>query len=356
MSLDEEARRLRRELEELDGTVVRVALFGQPGAGKSSLINEILSADEAQVGIHTDTTTKMSCHTAVTVPDVQFCDLPGYGTTRFPKETYFERFAVDSFDVYICVSSGKLVQADSEFFRYLLECGRPCVFVFNKHDQLWQKGKTTEQLEQEKRADIRAQVGRDVDVLFTSCRPDEDGKTKGIEELKRHVFELLDAAKQDRWARSMRARTEGALQAKKAASRKRVNTAAMYAVANGALNPVPGVNLAVDRRVIDDMKSKIRHDYGLTDADIPEIEACDSGTMNVLSKLMNSSAVPGGRKAAEKVLANYALPKALGRFLPLVGNIIGGGLSLVACVAEGNAYVDCCHAVAERRLQTRLKR
>jgi len=162
MSLDEEARRLRRDLKAADQTEVRVALFGQPGAGKSSLINEILGVDEAQVGVHTDTTTGMSCHTAPSIPGVSFCDLPGYGTARFPKETYFERFGVDTFDVYICVSSGKLVQADSEFFRYLVSQERPCIFVFNKHDQLWQKGKTIEQLEQEKLADIRTQVSRDV--------------------------------------------------------------------------------------------------------------------------------------------------------------------------------------------------
>ena len=36
MTLQDEAERLRAELEKLDLVRVRVALFGQPGAGKSS--------------------------------------------------------------------------------------------------------------------------------------------------------------------------------------------------------------------------------------------------------------------------------------------------------------------------------
>ena len=130
MNLDEEARQLRRELEQADGMTVRVALFGQPGAGKSSLINAILDRNEAEVGVHTDTTKTMSCHATPTVPGVELCDLPGYGTSQFPQETYFRDFKVDSFDLFICVTSGKLMQADTEFFRYLVDRSRPCIFVF----------------------------------------------------------------------------------------------------------------------------------------------------------------------------------------------------------------------------------
>jgi GTPase SAR1 family protein len=48
MNIQDEIERLRREYEERRSTRVKVALFGQPGAGKSSLINERLGAAVAK--------------------------------------------------------------------------------------------------------------------------------------------------------------------------------------------------------------------------------------------------------------------------------------------------------------------
>jgi GTP-binding protein EngB required for normal cell division len=83
MSIHEDAEKIRRKLEEDKATKVRVALFGQPGAGKSSLINKITGKKNlAQAGVETDKTTKAKEYEA---NGLIFVDLPGYGTTGFPK-------------------------------------------------------------------------------------------------------------------------------------------------------------------------------------------------------------------------------------------------------------------------------
>jgi predicted GTPase len=56
MSIVHEVECMKRQLLAMDQARVRVALFGQPGAGKSSLINRLIGRPMAAPGVHTDTT------------------------------------------------------------------------------------------------------------------------------------------------------------------------------------------------------------------------------------------------------------------------------------------------------------
>jgi len=53
MSIQDDIDRIRRALSDQESTKVRVALFGQPGAGKSSLINALVGRPLAKVGVAT---------------------------------------------------------------------------------------------------------------------------------------------------------------------------------------------------------------------------------------------------------------------------------------------------------------
>ena len=62
MSIHDEAEKIRRKLDEENSTTVSVALFGQPGAGKSSLINKIVGKKVAEVGVETDKTVEAASY------------------------------------------------------------------------------------------------------------------------------------------------------------------------------------------------------------------------------------------------------------------------------------------------------
>src|SRR4051812_13544174 len=98
MVASELAAEIARNAHEAVNAEVRVAFFGQPGSGKSSLINAITGQKLAQVGVETDVTRTMKRYEW---NGLVLCDLPGYGTTRFPAETFMNDFDVLSFDIIL---------------------------------------------------------------------------------------------------------------------------------------------------------------------------------------------------------------------------------------------------------------
>jgi len=167
MSIYKDAEDLREKLKSEQGKKLKVALFGQPGAGKSSLINKLVGADVVPVGVSTDKTTEAE---VVEWGDLLLVDLPGYGTTKFPENKYFDEFKIEDFDIYLCVFSGKFHGADTRFFKELRGKGKVCVFVRNNHDTIWEAGKETKELEQDIKLDVEKQVESKENVIFTSCR------------------------------------------------------------------------------------------------------------------------------------------------------------------------------------------
>lgn len=246
MAISEDEQRIKRKLEEERQTTVSVALFGQPGAGKSSLINKLVGEKVAETGVETDKTVEAASYEA---KGIRFVDLPGYGTKQFPKETYFSKFNIDSFDLFLCVTSGKLHAADTEFFSELSRKGKICIFVVNKHDELWEDNVSIEDLEERKRQDISKHLGQPIKVRFTSCR-----LNTGLNELTLDIYSKLDTAKRERWARSAKAYSKEFLDEKKAACERYIAIAA-GASATNALNPIPGLDLAVDLGVLTSRQS-----------------------------------------------------------------------------------------------------
>jgi predicted GTPase len=108
---------IRENAEKAAKTPVYIALFGQPGAGKSSLINAITGqAGLAKVGVENEATSERK---DFEWNNLILSDLPGYGTAKFPAETYRTQFKIDKFDLFLCVTSGKLKEDDIAFFREL---------------------------------------------------------------------------------------------------------------------------------------------------------------------------------------------------------------------------------------------
>ncbi len=344
MSINDEKEELRKKLEQELKASVRVALFGQPGAGKSSLINKLVGRRVAEVGIETDKTVSSRDYVA---EGVTYVDLPGYGTTGFPAETYWEKFKIDTFDCLLCVVAGKLQQADVEFFNRLLAGGKACILVVNKHDELWEDGVSIEELERRKRDDLRRQIPQVQSIVFTSCRSGTN-----IDVLQEEVGKHLDGAKRDRWARSAKAYTTKTLEAKRAACERMVTIAAGVSAAN-ALNPIPGVDIAVDLGVLSTLFSEIRDSYGLTEARLSKLQALPA--VKGLADQIIKYATREGLLLLLKQFVGRQTIKEVAKYIPFVGQAVAAGVGFSITLMAGNSYLDDCHQLAQQILDQHLE-
>lgn len=351
MSFTEE---LRRELEEklrsVDKTPVKIALLGQPGAGKSSVINSLIGERLFETGVHTDTTTESK---EVKWGSLVITDLPGYGTKAFPIDDWKKKFSVDQYDLYLFVFSGKLSESDGKLFQYLDELGEqrvhPYFIVRNKLDDIWDDVKPLEQLKKEIECDVKSKMGKeeDVDVFFTSCRTKE-----GFNELKTAIFDSnLSKVQKSKLIFDFKAATEADLDRKKEAAMEHVDLSAFASAVNG-LNPIPGVDISVDLGIFWQLMSEIRKIFDLDDEE----------KLNKYLQILG----PAAKKLVDEVLAyftkdgiivvlkqlgmKYARQKA-SKYIPGVGMVMSSVLGYYMTKELGGGYVDVCYELSRQILE-----
>ncbi|MGZ4161090.1 MAG: GTPase [Neobacillus sp.] len=345
MSIHDETKEIQRKLDEAGKTTVLVALFGQPGAGKSTLINKIVGEKVAEVGVETDKTVELSWYEA---KGLRFADLPGYGTERFPKGSYFQRFDMMQFDLFLCVTSGKFHQADTEFFQELKKRGKVCIFIVNKHDELWEDEVPIEELEQRKLNDIAKQVGQSVKVIFTSCKVNT-----GLDKLNEEISNNLEAAKRERWVRGAKAYSEKFLQEKRASCEKYVALAAAASALNG-INPIPGADITVDISILLKLFKEIRDDYGLTETFLDDLKDSSIPAVGLLANNVVKYAVQEGIVLLLQRFIAQETIKSITKYIPFVGQAIAASIGYAITSNAGNSYLNDCHELAEQILKHNL--
>jgi small GTP-binding protein len=344
MNIYEEAAELRERLAKLDRVEVKVALFGQPGAGKSSLINRLTGQRLAKVGVRTDTTTEAASYS---YNGLTLVDLPGYDTKRFPRDRFFEQFKIKEFDLFLCVFAGKYTGADTAFFRELHQSGKVCLLVSNKAEDLWQEGETPESLQKTIEGDARQQVAEpSVKVYFVSCKTG-----LGMDSLQQAISAKLEPAKRERWARNAQAYSDEALAAKREACDTYIGVAAGTSALN-ALNPLPGVDVAVDLGILGSLFASLRSAYGLTTTrldmamTLPAIAPLASEVLSYASK--------EGLVMLLKRFATRQTAKALTKWIPFVGQAVAASLGFFITKSAGDFYNDKCFELAKRILDAEL--
>lgn len=112
----------------------RIAILGQPGAGKSSLLKKMTSGKVVPlpvIGAETDATNwadKVDCNLLSRFDHYTFVDVPGYDTATHPVDVVLSEFPFGDADAYVFVVRGKLRGADEQIFRAIARSGKPvCV-------------------------------------------------------------------------------------------------------------------------------------------------------------------------------------------------------------------------------------
>ncbi len=326
----------------VDKKKINIVIFGQPGAGKSSLINALCGEVKAQTSNRTDTTVEAQI---IEQGKVVFIDLPGYGTSRFPKETYFEIFNPLQYDLFICVFEGKLHEADTEFFRLIQQEKKPCIFVRSKADLIYNEGLTREESYAQIKKDLEAQMGAQLPLVFISTRK---GKIQGLEELNNLITDNMDAAREEKYRMAVRSYTAAELGKKKDACLTYVGRYAKVAAANG-FNPLLGIDIAVDVAILYTMYGTIRWAFGISNKEI-ENSSTKPQTKNLILKGMTKQGILYILKNAMlRIAAKTAL-----KVVPILGNAASAYLGHYIIKKAGEHYVEACYQVGQELLYQEL--
>lgn len=335
--------RFVRAKYKVDEEKVKLVFFGQPGAGKSSVINAICGAQVAQAGGVTDTTKEAQL---IEHGQVLFVDLPGYGTSRFPQNEYFDTFNPLQYDLFICVFDGKLHKADSDFFRIITEDGKPCIFVRNKADLIYDEGKTEAESREDIRRDILRQTGlQKIDLLFISARAD---MRQGIAELNNLIDSKMDAARREKYRMAAKSYTQEQLKGKKVVCEKYVSRYGKLAAANG-FNPLLGIDAAIDVAILFKMYGDIRGAFGVT-KEMAEASRASADT----KKYLVSSMTKQGVAMIVKNMVKRFTAKTMLKFVPLLGQAAAAYMGYRIVRRAGYVYVDACYRVAQEELYKEL--
>lgn len=126
--LESNLERLRVQLKSQRGR--KIAILGQPGAGKSSLLKGMTNGlvDPLPViGTQTDATNwsvDPDCSLLSKHQEYIFTDVPGYDTDSHPTAVFTSLFPWDQFDAFIFVVRGKLHQADEVIYKHFAIQGK----------------------------------------------------------------------------------------------------------------------------------------------------------------------------------------------------------------------------------------
>lgn len=133
-NLRETVSAISNALSDIEKAPLNIAVIGETGAGKSSLINALqgVGADEEGTAASTGvvhTTSERTPYTYTKFPCVTLWDLPGIGSPAFQPHDYLKKIKFEEYDFFIIVSSGRFKHNDAELAKAIVQMNRSFYFV-----------------------------------------------------------------------------------------------------------------------------------------------------------------------------------------------------------------------------------
>lgn len=335
MSLQTEFRNILEKIKRDQGTHTKIAVVGQPGAGKSSIINALIGHKVARTGQGTDITRKALRYR---YEFLEIVDLPGYGTTMFPLSEWKEKFKIHQYDIIFFVFSGKLTRDDCDLFESVADYNklghkRPLLLIRNHCSDL-----ASHEDREAIRRDIYAKLPEGLvgELYFVDCR-----YQNGIDKVRN---EILNDKYKDIWQSRIikefnKARDEF-LRTRKSKAMDSLSTYTKLACANG-VNPFFGADIAADVAIYFKMFAAIKEDFDIEDNEL-EGRYCAYPLARKLLELMTKNGVI----LLLKSFGGKQVIKSVGKYIPFVGQAAAAVLGYTFAEDAGKSYIKDCATLA----------
>lgn len=125
-------------LKNIDSITINIAVTGESGAGKSSLINALMGIrpeeeGAAEVGV-VETTMKRTPYQHPKIKTLTLWDLPGIGTQEFPPKAYLEAVKFKEYDFFIIASATRFTKLELDLAKAIRIMKKNYYFVRTKVD------------------------------------------------------------------------------------------------------------------------------------------------------------------------------------------------------------------------------
>ncbi|XP_054854901.1 uncharacterized protein LOC129342969 [Eublepharis macularius] len=345
-NLEDAIQQSEKYLDLVKNSTLDIAITGDTGAGKSSLVNALRGMTDSEEGAaetgETQTTMERMKYSHPSFPNVTIWDLPGIGTTDFEPKDYLKKVHFKEYDFFVIVASNRFTTNDVLLAREILKMKKKFYYVRTKVDVSidserrkpnFCKAKCLDKI-REYCCDNLAKAGESNPLVFLISRWDLD--IYDFPRLQMTLENDLDDLKKYALIASMPAFSREVLEKKKAAMESLIWKVSLVSCGIGAI-PVPGLSLVCDIGILvatmryfckvfgldEDslcrLASRVGKPLSMLRSAIKKSPMASQVTTEFVIDLLTKSLLCGTMMAVE-----FALD-----FVPVLGSLTGGGLSFV---------------------------
>uniref|UniRef100_A0A3B4CBF5 IRG-type G domain-containing protein n=1 Tax=Pygocentrus nattereri TaxID=42514 RepID=A0A3B4CBF5_PYGNA len=327
-------------LEQMTSVTLNIAVTGESGAGKSSFINAFRGVDDegpeaAETGV-TATTQVALAYPHPMAHNVLLWDLPGIGTTSFQPGTYLEDVGLLKYDFFIIVTADRFQEYHYALAKCIMQAQKKFYFIRNKVDRDLEANAMRRSQKGLSDADVLDHLRANCEKNLTMCQGGKprvfllscfDPQRYDFPVLQMTLLEELQGHKQHALLLSLPNLSATLIQNKKKALAGAVWKRAMVAclssvgVGNSLCSIIP--------KVMDTLKS-YQQAFCL-DADSLHRLASITGISFEVQNVNKSYSNALESTLSQAVPVQQVLAKQLERRVPVLGTVIAGGVSFVAC-------------------------
>ena len=338
--------KLKDTLNRWKSKPLNIAIIGNSGTGKSTYINALRNMEEGDEGFAAVGETETTVGDPISYKNPRnsyllYWDLPGVGTSRYPKGTYLSQVGFEKFDFYILISSQRFTENDLWLAKEIEKAGKKFCFLRSKIDNALTNEKRAHRNTYDKEAtlakirkncvDELSKAGiQTIDVflissyepaLFDFC-PAQERLLNDFPNLKKDALILSVSYGQ----------SNAILKEKTEVMRLRIWKVSLMSCM-GTVIPIPGYSYLLDIKIIQIEADSFARQLSLDDSSVENLARL-AGVPE--SSLKNKRHLYSGGETITKLQERKGVVRTVLSFVPFVGTIV----NLDAFVAVRNILTD----------------